>query len=97
MKINHISYEEPVDIFYDPEEPGDDQYHSYYDHDTKQVEFLKYYDPSDKIPDKVMYGKAIHLKIDCSMFIRTNEMDNFLDNLNDHDLFGRQPPLDFIP
>ena len=41
-----------------------------------------------------MYGRAIPLKLDCSTFVRTSDMDNFLDNLDDYDLFGRHLPFD---
>ena len=41
-----------------------------------------------------MYGRAILLKLDCSIFLITNEMNSFLDNLDDHGLFGRQFPFD---
>ena len=39
------------------------------------VKTPRYYDPNDKIPDKIMYGRAIPLKLDCSIFVRTNEED----------------------
>ena len=93
-QVNHTSYQKPDDIFYDSEEPTDDQYYSYYDKDTKQVKVLRYYYPSDKIPDKIMYGRAIPLKFHCSIFLRTNDMNSFLANLDDHDLFGSQLPFD---
>lgn len=41
-----------------------------------------------------MYGKAIPLKLDCSIFVRTNDMNSFLNNLNDQNLFGSQIPFD---
>ena len=59
-----ISEETKEEFFHDSQEPDDKEFHSYFDPDTQQKEYLKYYDPSDKIPMKVLYGRAIPLSID---------------------------------
>ena len=41
-----------------------------------------------------MYGKAIPSKPECYIFVRTNDMNSFLNNLDEHDLFGQQLPFD---
>jgi len=66
------------DEFEDAIEYSEDDYVDYQDPDTGETVTLKYYDPSDKIPAKVMYGKAVHLNIDKSIFVRQGELDQFI-------------------
>ena len=82
------------EFFHDTQEPGDAESHSYFDPDTQQIEYPKYYDPGDKITMKVLHGRAIPLSIYSSIFIRKNELDHFVNNLQDSDLYGRDIPFD---
>ena len=52
MTILPSIHADEADIFHDTTEPPEDEIHTYYDEDTKQMECLKYYDPNDKIPLK---------------------------------------------
>ena len=80
--------------FHDSQELDDEAFHSYFDQDTQQMEYLKYYDPSDKIPMKILHWRAIPLSIDSSIFIRKNASDHFVSNLQDSDLYWRDIPFD---
>ena len=86
--------EDETDIFHDTTESPEDEYHTYFDEDTKQLEYLRYYDPKDNIPTRILHGKAVPLSLDCSSFVRKNDLNSLIDNLNDDDLFGKNIPFD---
>lgn len=58
---NFISRETDAteDIFFDIKDPSENDYLTYFDDDTSKEEMLKFYDPTNDIPEKDKFGKAI--------------------------------------
>ena len=64
-----ISTPQEEENFHDANEYIDNNLFTYYDYDVERNIEIQYYDYSDAIPDKVIYGKAIPLTLDCSSFV----------------------------
>lgn len=92
--VHENDKENDNDEFHDTEDPANHGCITYFDHDTNQEEIVKYYDTSDKIPDKVIYGRAIPLTLYCSSFVRILHINDYLQGLTDDELFGRDIPFD---
>lgn len=82
------------DTFFDACDPSAEGYIIYHDEDTGKDERVKYYDPADDISEKDKFGRAIPLTMNCSHLIRATEFHEFINELSDDDLFGRDVPFD---
>ncbi len=55
-----------------------------------------FFDPSNNMSEKSRRGRAFHLSTDLNIFIRTAEVDNCLDNLEDEEMLGYYEPFDTL-
>ena len=62
--------------------------------ETAQALEPYFWDPSDQIDDKAKFGRAFHLTIDQSVFLRMDAMDEWIDTLDDQELRCFNLPFD---
>jgi hypothetical protein len=53
-----------------------------------------FYDPSDNLSPAARLGRAFHLSVDYTFFIRDHHVDTFLAQLHDDELYGYNEPFD---
>jgi len=55
-----------------------------------------YFDPSDDFSEKKRRGRTFHLSMDYNLFMRSAQVDKFLDDIDDEELLGHHEPFDAL-